>query len=106
MNDMTNFAGSWDVTIATPIGNMAVVFEITDRDGAIHGTASSDAETVDFIDAVAEGDRLTWSQAVTTPMRLTLKFDVTVDGDTMTGTSKAGFFPASTVIGSRSAASR
>jgi len=92
------------VTIATPIGKMAVVFHITEEDGVISGTASSDAETVDFLDAVADGNRLTWSQNVTTPMRLTLKFDVTVDGDTLTGTSKAGFFPASKVNGSRASA--
>ena len=101
---MTTFAGKWDVTIDTPIGKMAVIFNIADQDGAITGSASSDAETVEFIDAVADGDRLTWSQAVTTPMKLTLKFDVTVDGDSMTGTSKAGFLPASKVYGSRAPA--
>jgi hypothetical protein len=97
---MTTFAGTWDVTLDTPIGKMAVVFEINESDGAITGVARSDAETVDFQDASAEGDRLTWSQAVTTPMRLTLKFDVVVDGDTMTGTSKAGVL-SSKVNGSR-----
>jgi hypothetical protein len=102
---MTTFAGTWDVTIDTPIGKMAVVFKISEHDGAIEGIASSDAESVAFIDAVADGDRLTWSQAVTTPMKLTLNFDVIVDGDTMTGTSKAGFLPASPVYGSRSATS-
>ena len=101
---MTTFAGSWDVTIDTLIGKMEVVFDITEKDGVIHGTARSDAETVDFLDAVADGNRLTWSQAVTTPMRLTLKFEVTVEGDSMTGTSKAGMFPASKVYGSRSSA--
>lgn len=101
---MTTFAGTWDVTIDTPLGKMAVVFVISEIDGVIVGTASSDAETVDFLDAVADGNRLTWSQAVTTPMRLTLKFDVTVDGDSMEGTSKAGIFPSSKVYGSRSAA--
>lgn len=100
---MTTFAGSWDVTIDTPIGQIAVVFDITEHDGTIRGTAISDAETVEFIDAIAEGDRLTWTQVVTTPMKLTLKFDVTVEGDTMTGTSKAGpMFPASKVNGTRS----
>jgi hypothetical protein len=101
---MTTFAGSWDVTIDTLIGKMEVVFDITEQDGVIHGTARSDAETADFLDAVADGNRLTWSQAVTTPMRLTLKFEVTVEGDSMTGTSKAGMFPASKVYGSRSSA--
>ena len=89
------------MTIATPIGTMAVVFDITEQDGEIHGIARSDAETVDFLDAVADGNRLTWSQKVTTPMRLDLKFDVTVEGDTMTGTSKAGLLPSSKVDGSR-----
>ena len=99
---MTTFSGSWDVTIDTLIGKMAVVFDITEQDGAIQGVARSDAESVDFLDAVADGQRLTWSQEVTTPMRLTLKFEVDVDGDTMTGTAKADPFPASKVYGSRS----
>jgi hypothetical protein len=102
MNEMTTFAGSWDVTNEALVGTMAVVFDITEKDGAIHGIARSDAETVDFLDVVVEGNRLTWSLMVTTPMRLTLKFDVDVDGDTMTGTSRAGPFLASTLFGSRS----
>jgi hypothetical protein len=99
---MTIFAGLWDVTLDTPIGKMAVVLDITDHDGAIAGTASTDKETVEFIGAVADGNRLTWTQKVTTPMRLTLKFEVDVDGDTMTGTSKAGPLPSSKLHGTRS----
>lgn len=102
---MTTFAGTWNVTIHTLIGKMEVVFDITDVDGAIRGTAKSDAETVEFQDPVADGNRLTWSQVVTTPMHLTLKFDVEVEGDTMTGTSKAGAFPASKLNGNRASSS-
>ena len=97
------FAGSWDVTIATPIGEIAVVFEITEENGALRGIARSEEETVEFVDPVAEGDRLTWSQKVTTPIPLNLKFDMTVEGDTMTGTSNpGGMMPASKVNGVRS----
>src|ERR1019366_9411193 len=93
---MTDFAGSWDATLVTPIGTMLVVFDIVEDNGVISGVARSDAETVDILDAAAQGNRLTWTQNVTTPMRLTLKFEVTVDGDTMTGAYKAGIFPSST----------
>ena len=97
------FAGSWDVTIATPIGEIAVVFEITEENGTIRGIARSEEETVEFVDPVAEGHRLTWSQKVTTPIPLNLKFDMTVEGDTMTGTSNpGGMMPASKVNGVRS----
>lgn len=102
---MSTFAGSWDVTIDTPIGKIAAVFDITEEGGAIQGTACTDDETVEFLDPVADGNQLTWTQEVTTPMRLTLKFEVTVDGDTMTGTSKAPMIPASKVDGSRTSRS-
>jgi hypothetical protein len=88
----------------TPIGQIDAVFNVTELDGAISGTASTDKETVDILDAAADGDRLTWVLKTTTPMKLTLKFDVTVEGDTMTGTSNpGGMMPASKVNGTRSA---
>ncbi|MGH3731825.1 MAG: hypothetical protein ACRDVC_00350 [Acidimicrobiales bacterium] len=99
---MTIFAGTWDVTVDTPIGKILAVFQITDEDGVIRGTATTDKESVEFIDALADGNRLTWTQKVATPMRLTLKFEVDVEGDSMTGTSKAGPLPSSKVYGTRS----
>lgn len=100
--NMTTFAGSWDVTIDTPIGTIAAVFDITESDGSIQGVGRTDKEAIAFYDVVADGNQLTWLQDVTTPMKLTLKFAVTVEGDTMTGTSKAGFLPASKLQGTRS----
>lgn len=102
---MATFAGSWDVTIDTPIGTIAAVFDITEAGGLIKGVGRTDKESVDFYDVVADGDHLTWLQDVTTPMKLTLKFAVTVEGDTMVGTSKAGIFPASKLQGTRSSGS-
>jgi len=98
---VTDFVGSWNATLSTPIGVMKAVFHITDVDGVLGGVATSDAETVDIVNAVAEGNRLTWTQMVTTPMKLTLKFDVTVEGDTMSGGYKAGIFPSSKVEATR-----
>ena len=98
---MTDFVGSWNATLKTPIGVLNAVFHITEVDGVIGGVASTDAESVDILDAVVDGNRMTWTQKVTTPMKLTLKFDVTVDGDTMSGGYKAGMFPTSKVEATR-----
>ena len=98
---MTTFAGTWDVTLDTLIGKMEVSFVITNTDGVLAGQATSKDETIPFLNIKAEGNRLTWDQDVTTPMKLTLKFDVVVDSDVMTGTSKPGMFPASKVHGTR-----
>ncbi len=44
---------------------------------------------------------LTWLQNVTKPLRLSLKFEVVVRGDEMSGTAKAGLLPASRLTGVR-----
>ena len=93
--------GTWKVVIATPIGKQSVIFEIAEENGAIRGTATSDAETVPFEAVVRSGNRLTWSQRIHHPIRLNLNFDVTFDGDTLSGISKAGLLPSSAVSGVR-----
>jgi hypothetical protein len=95
--------GTWKVTILTPIGKQSVVFEISTQQGLVRGTATQGAETVEFVDPVIAGNRLTWSQRVTKPFHLELKFDVEVDGEgrTMMGTAKAGLLPASRLTGER-----
>ncbi len=96
-----SIAGSWNVTIATPIGKQFVVLDLTETDGMVAGIAKGGAETTALIDPVLDGDRLIWRQAITKPMRLTLTFDVTLVGDTLNGTAQAGLLPASKVTGRR-----
>jgi hypothetical protein len=92
--------GVWDLTIATPVGRIKPVVELR-RDGEeFTGIAHGTGEEVPLRDVVVDGDRITWKQAVTKPLRLNLTFTVTVEGDTLTGTSKAGR-PASKVTGRR-----
>ena len=95
------FDGMWDVTISTPIGKQKVIFQISTRSGIVSGTASQGDDVVEFIDPVMSGNRLTWSQRVTKPMSLQLKFDLTVHGDSISGTAKAGLLPSSRVEGIR-----
>ncbi|NKX91049.1 hypothetical protein [Nocardia coubleae] len=96
-----SFAGTWNMSIATPIGKIDAVVEIREQDGVFTGVARGAGEDVPLTELRADGDRLTWKQAVTKPLRLNLAFDVTVDGDTLRGTSKAGRLPSSKVVGER-----
>lgn len=98
---MATFAGTWKVTVDTPIATIEAVLEITEKDGTITGEASTKDETVAFYDVVADGNALSWFQDVTTPMKLKLKFDVTVEGDSMVGTSKPDGLPAAKLQGTR-----
>lgn len=96
-----NPAGTWDLSISTPIGTVKAVLDLHERAGTWHGTASGASEEVPLREVTVDADRLTWRQSITRPLRLNLAFDVLVDGDTMAGTSRAGRLPASKVTGRR-----
>ncbi|WP_017570298.1 hypothetical protein [Nocardiopsis halotolerans] len=93
--------GTWDLTITTPVGRLRPTVRITGEGGELTGTALGAGEEVELTDLALDGDRLTWRQAVTRPMRLDLAFDLTVEGDRMAGTSRAGRLPASSVVARR-----
>lgn len=93
--------GTWDLTISTPIGRIRAVVELRREDGVLTGSAYGAGEQVPLQDVVLDGNHLTWRQAITKPMRLNLAFAVMVNGDTLTGTSKAGRLPSSKVTGQR-----
>jgi hypothetical protein len=95
-----SIVGDWDVTIKTPIGSLAVVYTFAD-DGILTGSATGRGETVPLRDIAVDGQRVTWRQSVTKPMRLNLEFDVEVDGDRLAGRSRAGRLPHSAVTGVR-----
>jgi hypothetical protein len=98
-----SITGDWDVAIKTPIGTLAITYRFASQDGALTGTAASKQETVPLTDIVVsdDGKHVTWRQTVTRPMRLKLDFDVRVDGDRLSGHSRAGRLPRSAVSGVR-----
>lgn len=99
--DHSRFVGEWNVAISTPVGKLSVMLSLSSKDGRIIGTAKQGGEVVELQELVTDRNRLCWSQRVTKPMRLNLKFEVTVSGNVMTGTAKAGPLPASRLTGER-----
>jgi hypothetical protein len=96
-----SFDGEWSIQVATPIGQQTVALKIVDNGKGIEGTATQGSETVPFLETTNDGDRLCWTQHVTKPMRLAVRFDLVRVGDALSGTAKAGIFPLSRVVGAR-----
>ncbi|PZR54219.1 hypothetical protein DNL40_04675 [Xylanimonas oleitrophica] len=106
---MSALTGTWDVRMKTPVGTVEAVYTFTED---LTGTAATAAEAVPLEgialarsaapgDAPDDGVHATWHQSVTRPMRLHLRFDVVVTGDTLAGTSRAGRLPRTAVTGTR-----
>lgn len=95
------FDGDWATEITTPVGKLDVALSISTDKEMIRGKAIQGEETVELVNPVIQDNKLTWSLPITKPMRLNLKFEVSVDGNKMVGTAKAGVLPASKLTGKR-----
>jgi len=97
--------GTWHLRMKTPIGTVDARYRFTDSGDGIAGTATGAGEEVTLRDIVVErvagGERVTWRQSITRPLRLHLDYDVTVTGDRLAGHSRAGRLPRTRVAGER-----
>lgn len=95
--------GTWNLSIATPMGEQKVELELVQEGPSqISGVSRNELEGEQALkDPVLNGNRLTWKTAITKPIKVTAKMDLVFDGDTVTGTAKAGVFPAAMINGHR-----
>ncbi|GAB3376599.1 MULTISPECIES: hypothetical protein [Amycolatopsis] len=98
---MNTIAGTWLLRMKTPIGTMEATYTFEETDGVLRGSASGFGETTPLTDLEAEGNRFSWRQRITRPMRLNLDYSVVVDGDSLSGESRAGRLPRTSVTGER-----
>ena len=96
--------GTWDLTIKTPIGKQTAKVTIIETANGLQGVATNADGDVPLDAVLLDGDMLTWKMSITKPLRLNLAFEVTIEGDSMVGFSKAGRLPRSAVTGVRSMA--
>jgi hypothetical protein len=92
--------GAWKTTINSPMGVQEGTLNITTKGDTFTGKMEGRMGGQD-ISGKVDGDTLTWSAAITTPFPMTLEFTVTVSGDAMTGSVKAGSFGSSPLTGVR-----
>jgi carbon-monoxide dehydrogenase large subunit len=95
--------GDWDVTMKPPMGpeqQMVAHFE-TDGD-ALTGYLDAPEGKQEFT-GTAEAGRLKWQMKVEKPLKITLKYDLAVEGDTLSGKCKLGLMGSAQVTGTRRA---
>ena len=92
--------GAWKTTVNSPMGVQQGTLDIT-TSGATFTGKMAGAAGAQHITGTVDGDNLAWSAKITSPFPITLEFTVTVSGDAMTGSVKAGAFGSSPLTGVR-----
>jgi hypothetical protein len=92
--------GAWKTSVNSPMGVQEGELEITTSGDSFTGVMKG-RQGEQPISGKVDGDTLTWSASITSPFPMTLEFTVTVSGDAMTGSVKAGAFGSSPLTGAR-----
>ena len=96
-------AGTYDCVTKTPMGDQTSKFTVAVDGDSFTGQNAGQMGTMEVVDGKVDGNTLTWKMNMTVPMPMTLEGEVTIDGDTLTGTVKAGAFGAFPMSGTRAA---
>lgn len=97
---MADVNGSWKCTVKSPLGDQKMTLTIVADGASFTGEAGGAMGSMPIQGRIA-GDTLSWKQSITVPMPMTLDCDVTVSGDTLTGTVGAGGFGSFAMTGTR-----
>jgi hypothetical protein len=92
--------GAWKTKVNSPMGVQEGELSITTSGDSFTGVMKG-REGPQDISGKVDGDTLTWSAKITQPFPINLEFTVTVSGDEMTGSVKAGAFGSSPLTGVR-----
>ena len=93
--------GTWTTTINTPMGVQTGTLVLTINGNELSGSMQSPQGEMAIADGKADGDNLSWTTSITSPMPMNLEFSATVAGDEITGSVKLGAFGNADFKGSR-----
>ena len=97
----TTLDGSWKLTLATPLGPQTFTGRFATQGNVVTGTLYSGNLDPATFEGTFEGDHYVWDLKVTKPVKVTLKYDVLVAGDSLTGKVKMGIFGNAKLTGER-----
>ena len=93
--------GTWNLTMETPMGERRSKLTLKTDGGTLTGSQEAEGNTTDIFEGSANGDSVSWKVSITNPMPLTLSFNGSVSGDTISGQADTGMFGSFPFQGTR-----
>ena len=93
--------GKWEIVINSPLGAQKAQLDLATKDGALTGSQQAAQGSGPLENGKVDGNAVSWSAKITSPMPMTLDFTGTVEGDKLSGSVKAGSFGSFPFSGTR-----
>ena len=97
---MSSIAGSWSAQMNTPFGKQAFTITLEDGETPV-GFLDGPEGRGDVENLILTDDTANFTLPLEKPIKGVVVWSLSVEGDVMSGTVKAGFFPAAKLTGNR-----
>jgi len=94
-----SFGGKYNIVMKTPMGDREAELTLNQDGDNLTGEMTGDGNTTAIKNGRVEDGRAKWEADLTSPMPITLEFDVAEDGGNLDGNVKLGMFGNSAVTG-------
>jgi hypothetical protein len=95
--------GTWNCVTKSPMGDQKTTMTIVSNGNMFTGTSTGPTGASNIEDGRIDGDDISWSIKMTSPMPMTIEGKATVSGDALAGSVKAGAFGTWTMTGAKAA---
>lgn len=92
--------GRWKVLLATKLGSQEVTLILHTQGRDLSGRIDSPLGSMD-ISGVADGNTLRWDMKITKPIAMKARYEVTLEGDRLSGFARLGMLGKAKVTGER-----
>jgi carbon-monoxide dehydrogenase large subunit len=92
--------GDWSMVLSTPMGPQEMVGHFHTDGESLSGYLKS-PQGQQSLNGIVDGNRVKFELKVEKPMKITLKYDLTVQGERLTGKVKMGIFGTAKLTGER-----
>ena len=99
--DTSAMEGTWTLTIKGPTGPQETTLFIERSGDTLTGSQSGQGSTSPIGDVKFEGNKLSWTNHVTKPMKMKLECSAVIEGRNISGKVKAGFMGTYPFSGSK-----
>lgn len=93
--------GDWKIILSTPVGPQEMIGHFETDGELLSGYLSAAEGHQEFTGRIEDGNRLLFDLKVTKPMKLTLKYNITIDGNKLSGKCKMGIFGSAKLNGQK-----
>jgi hypothetical protein len=93
--------GKWEITINSPLGAQKATLDLKSDGASLTGSQQAAQGSGPVENGKVDGNSLSWSAKISSPMPMTLDFTGTVEGDKLSGSVKAGSFGSFPFTGGR-----